>query len=373
MVSNKSGPLLLMIIIMLFFPALYSLGISVIALELFIIILSCVYILQHKTIKLNEVCAFIVILTCIDKINDLIYCFTLTNIGPVIYVFFVSLVFNNIDNVQKPYVIKIFARLLVLATVLNIAQCAIQGASPLRSLDRDVSAMLMLYSMLNFYYGKRKWIIMALSIFTCVFVLEARTMILSYGVFGVGYYLLRKGENVTLKKTALILEFLFSFFIIFLGIQSEFLLGLNHGDGGIDFSGRGYIWGAALSELFAGSWRDILFGIPSSPENLKAIFDYNLFEYESLNESIGPLLTAGHFHNTVVYYLFNTGIIGTVLLFIICYKSLKRFEFCFENFNIFNALFLVALFNGKSITSMYIISTLFMFILFVKLPKRITN
>lgn len=373
MLYRGSGVLMAMLVVMLFFPLFYSMGISVIALELFLIFMAFIYLAQIKNVKVSNICALLIILVLIDKINDLRFDFTLSNIGPVVYTVFIALVFNNIEGKTESSFLKSFTLLLLLAAIFNIVYCITLGASPLRSLDRDVSAMLMLFSMLNFYYGKHRWLAMLLSIFVCVMILEARTMILSYGVFLLGYYILERFNSIKLKKFALFLEFLFAFFVISLGIQTEFLLGPGNSEGLVDFSGRGYIWGAALSAFSSGSITDVLFGMPSNPENLRRLFGYDLFEYESLNESIGSLLMAGHFHNTVVYYIYNTGVVGTFILFLIFYKSLKRFGFSNENYNIFNALFLVALFNGKSITSIYIISTLFMFILFVRLPEKKTK
>lgn len=369
MFSKESITLLLMLTIMLFFPALYSMGISVVVMELFLIFLSFIFLAQIRFFKVNLICTLFFLLVLIDKTNDLLYEVSLTNIGPIIYAVCITIVFNNIKGKTEKDFLRIFPALLLIATIFNIVYCITLGSAPLRSLDRDVSAMLMLYSMLNFYYGKYKWPVMLLSIIICVVVLEARTMVLSYGVFFVGYYLFKKHSRVKLKKAGLILEFLFSLFVIYLGIQTEMLLGPSGSEGGVDFSGRGYLWGAALSTFFSGSITNIIFGMPSNPGNLNHLFGYDMFEYDSLNESIGKLLTAGNFHNTVVYYIFNTGVVGTFILFSIFYKALKRFGFNNENYNIFNALFLVALFNGKSITGIYIISTMLMFILFIKLPS----
>lgn len=366
--SSHDRILKAMIAIMLFIPMLHSVGIGIAIIEIILILFALTYLLNNRRVQYSSVFLLLLSLVLIDKINDVIYDVSFNNIGPIVYTGLIALVFSNIGGTSNLNFVLFIKRVLICAVFVNVCYFFTVGSVPIKSMDRDVSGMLMLYSMLNFYYGRYKWIVLFLSVFVCIFVLEARTMILAYGVFIVGYFAFKRHDRIILKKLALLLGFIFALCIIYIGILTEFVYDSHNTLSVIDFSGRGYIWGVALSILFSSSWHNILFGIPSNPSNLKILFDHNFFEYSSLNESIGTLLVAGHFHNTIVYYLFNTGVFGVFILFLIIYKSLKRFRFCNENYNILYALYFVAMFNGKSITSVYIISTLFMLILFVQLP-----
>ena len=359
-------PILLILCIVLFFvPAIFSMGVSLVAIELIIIFLSLCFLLG-RPIHTNRVVALMMVLVCIDKFNDLSSEFSISNIGPIIYTLAITHVFVNLGK-HKEELITFMRRIAFLAVVINIFVCYMAG-TPIRLLDRDVSVLLMFYFILSYYYGNKKtiWLLLLGVLFIEIFILEARTMILSFAGFLVLNWLMSRIRAKGFYKFVYFSSIVFTFGVIFYAIWYEFVGGSWQTTSEL-FTGRGYIWGNALQEIYLkGSTQTMLFGLPTTPAFLTKLFAGTFSGW--LQETTEEILMAGHFHSTVVYYIFNTGTVGTLLFFYICYYALRKMKFSRENFCLFIAVYITSILNGRSLTGYYIMSTIFMLTLLVQLP-----
>ncbi|MCE5319783.1 MAG: hypothetical protein LLF93_01610 [Bacteroidales bacterium] len=150
----------------------------------------------------------------------------------------------------------------------------------------------------------------------------------------------------------------------------------NLGLGDTVFSGHGLVWGANLNTLVSASTSNILLGCPTTEESLLKSFearDMN-FLLEGKHEFITTILQGGNTHNGIVYTLYNTGIIGFILLIIIFTKSFKVLEYNYNNLNAFIGVFIIWVFNGRSLTGIYLLSTLMLITLMIPIkPGSVTT
>lgn len=359
--------LLILCVFWFFFPAMYSLGVSLAAIELLTISFSFGFLLLENKCHFSNLVVLMFVLVCIDKVNDLSSDFTLSNIGPIFYTLAITMVFANLGK-YKNMLISFMRRMAFFAVIIDISIYYSAGID-LSKIDRDVSVLLMFFFILTYYYGNKKLLLpfFIIVLFIEIFILEARTMILSFSAFLLLDWFLKRIESIRFRNFIFFFSVVVSFGIIFYAIRIEYIGGSWNNTSEL-FTGRGYIWGAAMQEIFLnGSLRGLLFGLPTTPEYLTKIFAGTFTGW--LKETTEEILIKGHFHSTIVYYIFNTGIVGTFLLFYICYKAMKKMGFSRESYCLFIAIFITSIFNGRSLTGYYVISTLFMFTLLVQLPE----
>lgn len=315
----------------------------------------------------------ITLLSAIDKLNDLFESFQiLRNIGPILYVFlFVKyLLTKSYKNVGSE-IRTIFYSLCITAFV-DFVLSYLSGVD-FRAFSSDVSVLLLFAWILIMWYGKGKFLATLGVAFVTIFLLESRTIILSMLAFLLVYFLwdkMSKGSKNGLRKFYIACELLCAFLITGFGIWVEcFKNGMSNGSS--IFSGHGVLWGLCLEHFISGNFSNFLFGFPSTPETYKKAFDginllYSGNDYIA-NYSERSLLH-GNFHNSFIYYLYNTGVIGLSLLTSLIIRCLKNNKYKKEPVGLFSAILFVALLNGQSLTSIYIISTIFIMSMFYKFP-----
>ena len=363
----------LFIIVIVFSPLLVDIGVPSAVLQFIICLLAILSIkLNSSTAKKNGIIILLLfILTFIDKVNDFMSNHDIVQgLGPLLYVFLVSMCLSSIQPSSIPSFFKFLHKSLPLAIVAGLLFTYISGI-PWGQSNKEICVLILVYWMLTIMYGKSKLIITLLVIFLNIFLLDARTMVLSMSVFYLGYYILRGNKSIGIRRNLLFLEFAVSLIVIVVGVLDEFYYGIQRGSG--YFSGHGLIWGLALEAIFnSGSIKTILLGLPTDLNSLSSHFAWmngqaadNTFLAGAVN-----LLEHGHVHSSIVYYILNTGVLGLLLLFYTINKSLRRNSYVIESFCFFSAIFIAALFNGLSLTSIYTISTFFLVSLLVEFPPR---
>ena len=291
-------------------------------------------------------------------------------LGPLIYVLSVTMCLSSLRSQNIPSFFKFLHKILPFAIIAGLLFTYLSGIQ-WRECNKEICVLILVYWMLTFMYGKRKFVITLLAAFLNIILLDARTMILSMSVFVLGFYILGSAKSIGLKRILLFIEFAVSLVVVVVGIIDEFYFGIQRGSG--YFSGHGLIWGLAFEAIFnSGSIHTILFGLPTDLNSLSSNFTWmnSLATDNSFLNGAVNLLEHGHVHSSIVYYILNTGVFGLLLLFYTINKSLRRNNYSIESFGFFNAIFIAALFNGLSLTSIYIISTFFMISLLVEFPQR---
>lgn len=332
----------------------------------------CIVILisrgTYSKSKSRCVVFLLVLLSIIDKFNDLSSDFdVVAGIGPIFYTIVVTSLFASIKDIEVRLFIRYLFVFSLLSVILGVVIYLGSGNTNFRHLNRDYSAALLLFWIINMWYGKRKRLVTILVFVVNVLLFQARTMIISMLFFLFCYYYL---ERFSYKKRVWFFWGIIISGIAFVsaGIIVEFL-----GDAGNTlFSNHGIIWGVAVDQVInADSRFNFLFGYPTTPKALSDVF-YSISSFYD-NHYIAnteAMMERGHFHCSFVYYLYNTGVVGLLLLILTIRKSLIIKKYNAESFALFGAIFYVSIFNGMSLTGIYVISTIFMISVLVDLPPK---
>ena len=353
---------------------LASIGVPIFVIQLILcIVLLLLTTKSNIDNKRKELLLLITLLVCIDKTNDLLADFDLLrNLGPIIYCFLLSryLLTKNYNKVNGE--IPFIFWTSILAVALEIAVNYTAGVE-YRLYSGDISTLLLFIWILNMWYGTMKIAFTCLIVFLTVFTFEARTMILSISVFTIIYLLWNKivlNCRLNLPRWYLRCVMLGSLLVTFYGIWDETIKdGMGNGSG--VFSGHGVLWGLCFEQYITGDIINQVFGFPTTSAIYERVFGninllYNGNEYIA-NNSENSLLH-GNFHSSLVYYLYNTGILGLIILYNLILKAFKNNEYNFQSIGLFSAVVIVSIFNGQSLTSIYLISTLFILSLFYRFP-----
>lgn len=358
-------------LLLILYSPLVEVGIPVAIIELFICIIAfCLYQKQPK-LNINEkiIVLLLFLVSLIDKGNDMMSDFNfISSIGPIVYTLIISIFLSSLRDKKLKLSIKLCYYLSFFSVLIVLFMYLLGQYPNPKAINREVSILFLFYWMINMYYGKRKFIITILVFTINVFFFQARTMIISMIMFYLGY---RYMDIITQKQKSFVFlgVIIVGFVIVVAGIMEEFVAGI----GNTVFSNHGIIWGVASSEILnTNSLYHFLFGFPTTPQSLKETFSL-ISDYYDSNPYIANtegMLERGHFHCSVIYYLYNTGVVGLALMIYTTYKALKLNNFSSESFNMFCAIYVVAIFNGISLTGIYTISTIFLISILTKLPAK---
>lgn len=356
----------------------FNLGINIAIFQSFLCCLLLLFLPKRILINRNtqSLLCNIVLIVFIDKLNDFFGGLSLLScVGPIVYIILFIFFLNNIKAEEINELISVLFKLCIFTVFVNVSSAIVSGI-PLKILDRDVSLIFMFAWMLNMYFGKKRLLFTLFVFIINIIVFEARTMILSMLVFILGYYLLRLHISLKIKRLLFYLEIIFGLLIVCLGIYAEVLIEDKSYFNNV-FSQHGIVWGMMITAVLeSGDFTSLLFGLPSNADQLYHIFSSVLYRggYDSeYYTRIEDILYGGNSHCTLVYYFYNTGLFGLSLLFYVFYKVLNMRNFNPFLFNCFNAIFIFSLFNGKSLTGVYVISTLFLILAFVDFSKLNKN
>lgn len=316
------------------------------------------------------------LLTCLvtlDKLNDFASGLNLAQLFPIFYCMLIVVFLLGLKEYENNLVWSIIRRVSLIGVLLALAFSFTYGIS-LNQLNRDCSALLFIYFVSYFYSNKKgRFLVFLITFFLGVVVMEARTLTLSFGIFLIGYYIFHSRNQKKVVNMTIILAVFCSLIVTAAGIIYEYS---NLGLGDTVFSGHGLVWGANLNTLVSASTSNILLGCPTTEESLLKSFearDMN-FLLEGKHEFITTILQGGNTHNGIVYTLYNTGIIGFILLIIIFTKSFKVLEYNYNNLNAFIGVFIIWVFNGRSLTGIYLLSTLMLITLMIPIkPGSVTT
>lgn len=350
-----------------------SFGVPIFAIQLILCIILVCLTANQRVRTSSAPLLFLMTLICfIDKINDFLVDFDiLRNIGPVLYCFFLVkylLVkqYNN-NTIEVRYIFRVSIATFLLELFRNL-----MSGAEFRFFSSDISTILIFIWVLYMWYGRHKLVASIIVVFLTIFLFEARTMILSISVFLFIYYYWNKVKTHMKKfpQFFLLCELVGVFIVTAYGIWDETIKnGMSNGSG--IFSGHGILWGLCLEQYLTGDLINQLFGYPTTPALYEKIFGginvlYSGNEYIANNSE--ESLIHGNFHNSFVYYIYNTGIFGLFLLSIVIQKVFKNNQYNFESIGLFSVVLIIAVFNGQSLTSIYLISTIFLLSLFYKFP-----
>ena len=347
-------------------PYLLQLNISF-KIQYFIsLVLLFLYFIYEKKFILpwNKLRIFVLffLLTAIDKLNDFFYCADLSQLISILYSFFIFVFLLGMTEDEGRMFWKIVKN-VVLFSCCIATLLAIVNHTPLEDFDRDVSAALYIYFVCTFFSCKRNYLILFLVLYVEIFVFEARTLILSFIAFILSFFFFRKCTNNSWKKNALILELVALSFMIYGAITFERKAGCITPL----FTGRGLLWDAGTEKILHPDSNVYFFlGIPSTSANLGKNFGGIILDpREGRGDNLLSDLEGGHFHSGFIYTLYNTGIIGCLLLLFIFFTSFSRLEYNYCNFCAFMGALIIWVLNGRSINGIYLLSTMMMLFLLV--------
>lgn len=325
------------------------------------------YFLIKKDINiLREKISFILLITllaAIDKINDFTYNYDFTQIFPLIYVILVVLFLQGI-KVEKCDIWNILRNISLVGIIISIFYSLFNNID-FDILNRDTAALTFFYAGIYFYSNKKgKYIIFLLAMMIGVFYLTSRTLIISFSTFLFIHFTFMHRIKKHIFFIFLITTFIFSFLIIYLGVLMEYKITQS---GYTIFSGHGLLWGAFLEDLFSSPLREILLGKSTTQLSLTNSFS-NI--YNSVTDSTLNILISGHTHNGIVYTLYNTGVIGIICLYKIILTCIKSIKYNLQNINLFFGIFIFWFFNGRGLTSIYLVSTLLLITLIIPINNN---
>lgn len=349
---------------------LLNLGVPSSAVYLPCFIILFVILATRKKIELKPfvpVFICLLILQIIDKLNDVFGGGDVSQLFPIIYTacFIPFLIINR----NKPSIVDDIRRPLLFAILFLFLYAFLRNV-PLRELDRDLSIMVLFWYFLFVFSFKNKTmkVVVGVLVFYLLWeLLEARTASLSMVVFIALYRL--KIQKCKAQSFILLGAILSAIGLTAFGIYYEYF---SLGAVSELYTGRGIIWGEVISRflennnLFNG-----LFGFPSAGGQLES--DFGDFYIKGPGAHLGEILIRGNFHNSFVYTIYNTGIIGLLLLFISVFKTIKLSPFDYRSFAVLCAMIVVMVFQGRSVVGIYASSIIFQIVLFVPLINNNKN
>lgn len=363
--------LFLFFALLLLYRTFTQIGIPVSVIQLLICLLGVILNANHKHIAREKkiVVTLLFVLSFIDKVNDLSADFdVVAGVGPILYTLVVTSFFSTFNKEESRNVIKLLYYLSILSFVISIVPLILSSEVLLRTVDRTYSILLYLFWILNTWYGKKKVFVSIVVFFVNIFIFEARTMIISMSFFLFCYYFLANFSK-KIRRWLLIGIFASGILFVMAGIIIEFVAGV----GNTEFSNHGLIWGVVADQMInSKSLYHFLFGYPTTPETLSNVFSSISLIYGNNGyiTNVEDVLEQGHFHCSLVYYLYNTGVVGLSLLFYTIYKAMKAKQYNVESFTLFGSIFYVAIFNGQNLTGVYLISTIFLLSLLFDFPEK---
>lgn len=349
---------------------LLNLGVPSSAVYLPCFIILFVILATRKKIELKP---FVPVFTCllilqiIDKLNDVFGGGDVGQLFPIIYTacFIPFLIINR----NKPTIVDDIRRPLLFAILFLFLYAFLRNV-PLRELDRDLSIMVLFRYFLFVFSFKNKTIkvVVGVLVFYLLWeLLEARTASLSMVVFVAIYWL--KIQKLIFQRFILLGAILSAIGLTAFGVYYEYF---SLGAVSELYTGRGVMWGeVVLRFVDNNSLFNDLFGFPSTGGQLES--DFGDFYIKGRGAHLGEILTRGNFHNTFVYTLYNTGIIGLLLLFISVFKVIKVTAFDYRNFAVLCSMMVVMVFQGRSVVGIYASSIIFQIVLFVPLINSKRN
>lgn len=307
-------------------------------------------------------------LAAIDKLNDFFYSVSFTQFLPLIYSVCIYVFLMGLKESEILQFWKTTAHICYFIVIASIL-LAIAKNIPLSDYDRDVSAIVYLLIIYEFVSNKKRYWLILLLIVLDIYILEARTIILSLVAFWGSYYIFHFKKWHMLMRMVLILELIVMSVLTHEAIKFETDLQMRTPL----FTGRGLIWGAAVDKISNPEYKYHQFiGVPSTERKLAENFSSTMLDSrEGRSDNLMSDLLGGHFHNGLVYTIYNTGIIGCIILVLIIMFSFKSLDYNLNNYSAFLGMFIIWGLNGRSLNGIYVISTMMMMLLLVKLPKRI--
>lgn len=335
----------------------------------FVTLFLCLFLYVFDWLKIHSrdkaVVFLFLTIQFIDKIgNDILRgSFTLSPLFVFVFSFLFFLFLINIRPDKIFSFWRILRKLSFVLLLLFAGMYVLSLGRSMSTINREVSLVFFLYYVLVFYY-KKKYRIPAFlfTFFFGFFVCENRTLLLAYVIFTLGNCIVSRLRPKTINFLIITIFFL-SFLLISLAIYLELVYGQSYFE---IFTGRGLLWSVYIgSILTSDSVCSFLLGMPSDLESIIRLFSNTtlLSDFPFMERT----LLMGHPHNGLVYMIFNTGIIGIILLIIFVYKCFKRLQYNPYNFVLFSSVFVMFFFYGRSICSIYVPSVLVLISLLVPL------
>lgn len=307
-----------------------------------------------------------VLLIAIDKLNDFFYACELKQLLSLIVS--ISIVLFFVFQMHRAREVWRLVRFSSLFCVIVFFIISFLYKIPLDALDRDASSLLYIFfvSCYSLSFWKKILLFFPIALIEN-FLFEARSVVVALIIYLLVDALLSFSNKKWLKKMLLITEIIFSMFVIKIAIDVESTIKTPS----IMFTGRGLIWEQAVSHVFCGgSTYNLFLGFATTNESLEQKFGKELIAREkSKDEYMTKILLGGHFHNGIIYSLYNTGAFGLFLLFLCFSQSFKRLDYNRKNIAAFTGFYIIYVLNGRSIYGIYVLSIIMLLIILLPMEE----